>query len=298
MSTPRRYSPNIIVTGTPGCGKSSHSQCLVDQLNQTLFQEGTVYHFKHFNISEVAKERDCIESYDKKRDTHVVNEDKLLDSLEPDLRSGGVIVDWHCCDIFPERLIDLVIVLKTDNSKLYDRLQKRNYKESKIQENLDCEIMQVILGEARDAYIPEIVIELESDTAEQMDENVDRITSWVKNWIQDHPKGVTNELEDGAHSDKSEGEGGEGGEGEGDYSDESFDFDDADEDESESEEDEENNSDAAFNTDNEDPANVEDGLNDDEKTTLEQEEQDQEQAREKGEEATNEEMEHTEDIAQ
>ncbi|MDC6271174.1 adenylate kinase family protein, partial [Acetobacter pasteurianus] len=204
MSTPRRYSPNIIVTGTPGCGKSSHSQCLVDQLNQTLFQEGTVYHFKHFNISEVAKERDCIESYDKKRDTHVVNEDKLLDSLEPDLRSGGVIVDWHCCDIFPERLIDLVIVLKTDNSKLYDRLQKRNYKESKIQENLDCEIMQVILGEARDAYIPEIVIELESDTAEQMDENVDRITSWVKNWIQDHPKGVTNELEDGAHSDKSE----------------------------------------------------------------------------------------------
>lgn len=300
MSTPRRYSPNIIVTGTPGCGKSSHSQCLVDQLNQTLFQEGTVYHFKHFNISEVAKERDCIESYDKKRDTHVVNEDKLLDSLEPDLRSGGVIVDWHCCDIFPERLIDLVIVLKTDNSKLYDRLQKRNYKESKIQENLDCEIMQVILGEARDAYIPEIVIELESDTAEQMDENVDRITSWVKNWIQDHPKGVTNELEDGAHSDKSEEDEEEegGGEGEGDYSDESFDFDDADEDESESEEDEENNSDAAFNTDNEDPANVEDGLNDDEKTTLEQEEQDQEQAREKGEEATNEEMEHTEDIAQ
>lgn len=300
MSTPRRYSPNIIVTGTPGCGKSSHSQCLVDQLNQTLFQEGTVYHFKHFNISEVAKERDCIESYDKKRDTHVVNEDKLLDSLEPDLRSGGVIVDWHCCDIFPERLIDLVIVLKTDNSKLYDRLQKRNYKESKIQENLDCEIMQVILGEARDAYIPEIVIELESDTAEQMDENVDRITSWVKNWIQDHPKGVTNELEDGAHSDKSEEDEEEegGGEGEGDYSDESFDSDDADEDESESEEDEENNSDAAFNTDNEDPANVEDGLNDDEKTTLEQEEQDQEQAREKGEEATNEEMEHTEDIAQ
>lgn len=300
MSTPRRYSPNIIVTGTPGCGKSSHSQCLVDQLNQTLFQEGTVYHFKHFNISEVAKERDCIESYDKKRDTHVVNEDKLLDSLEPDLRSGGVIVDWHCCDIFPERLIDLVIVLKTDNSKLYDRLQKRNYKESKIQENLDCEIMQVILGEARDAYIPEIVIELESDTAEQMDENVDRITSWVKNWIQDHPKGVTNELEDGAHSDNSEEDEEEegGGEGEGDYSDENFDFDDGDEDESESEEDEENNSDAAFNTDNEDPANVEDGLNDDEKTTLEQEEQDQEQAREEGEEATNEEMEHTEDIAQ
>lgn len=202
----RRYTPNIIITGTPGCGKSSHSLSLVSQLNQTLGKETTI-HFKHFNISEIAKERDCIESYDAKLDTSIVDEDKLLDSLEPDLEKGGVVVDWHCCDIFPERLIDLVVVLRTDNSNLFDRLKTRNYNDLKLQENLDCEIMEVILQEAKDSYIPDIVIELRSDTAEEMDENVDRISSWVETWIEDHPDGVSNELNKQYNPDDSSDEG-------------------------------------------------------------------------------------------
>ena len=38
---------------------------------------------------------------------------------------GGNIVDFHSCDFFPERWFDLVIVLQTDNTILYDRLEKR-----------------------------------------------------------------------------------------------------------------------------------------------------------------------------
>lgn len=179
-----RHLPNIIITGTPGCGKTSHSESLVAHLGKG---------YKHLNISDVAKERDCLEKYDEKLDTHVVDEDRLLDLLENDLREGGAIVDWHCCDIFPERLIDLVVVLRTDNSILYDRLKKRDYKDNKIQENLDCEIMEVVVQDAREAYAPEIVIELQLSTVEQMDENVDRIVSWVENWVKDHQEGVTNE---------------------------------------------------------------------------------------------------------
>jgi adenylate kinase len=182
----RRFNPNIIITGTPGCGKSSHAASLLSQLG-----EG----FTHLPVSDLAKERDCIESYDKVLDTSVVDEDKLLDSLEIDLAKGGAIVDWHCCDIFPERLIDLVVVLRTDTALLHDRLQKRDYRNNKIQENIDCEIMDVILQDARDAYIPEIVIELPSNTADEMDDNVDRIRGWVENWVSDHPDGVTNELD-------------------------------------------------------------------------------------------------------
>jgi len=187
----RRYHPNIIVTGTPGCGKTSHCQSLLSQLNEGLGEEK--YH--HYSISDVAKERKCIDSYDERLDTSVVDEDKLLDSLEPDLENGGALVDWHCCEIFPERLIDLVVVLHTDNSILYDRLTKRGYKDVKIQENIDCEIMDVIGQEARDSYIPEIVIELNSNTVEEMEENVERIAAWATNWVSDHPEGVTNELD-------------------------------------------------------------------------------------------------------
>lgn len=182
----RRYHPNIIITGTPGCGKSSHATSLVSQLKDP---------FKHFPVSDIAKERKCIDSYDEVLDTSVVDEDKLLDSLEPDLEKGGAIIDWHCCEVFPERLIDLVVVLRTDNKKLYQRLVLRGYKDNKIQENLDCEIMEVIAQEARDSYESNIVVELHSNEVEEMEENVDRIASWVQNWLRDHPKGVTNELD-------------------------------------------------------------------------------------------------------
>lgn len=188
-----RTLPNIIITGTPGCGKTSHAEALVPQLDG----------FKHINVSEVAKERECVESYDEKLDTHVVDEDKLLDSLETDLREGGCVVDWHCCDIFPERLIDLVVVLKTENGALFDRLQKRGYAEKKLQENLDCEIMQVVWQDAAGAYKEEIVIALDSNQVEDMDLNVDRISSWVENWKKDHPEGVSNEI-DGSKEAKSE----------------------------------------------------------------------------------------------
>jgi hypothetical protein len=41
------------------------------------------------------------------------------------MESGGVIVDFHGADLFPERWFDLVVVLRTDNSVLYPRLQSR-----------------------------------------------------------------------------------------------------------------------------------------------------------------------------
>lgn len=58
----------------------------------------------------------------------------------------------------------------------------RKYPELKLQENLDSEIMEVLLQEARDSYDEEIVVELQSNNAEQMDENMDRIEAWFKQW--------------------------------------------------------------------------------------------------------------------
>lgn len=46
--------------------------------------------------------------------------------------------------------------------------------------------MEVLLQEARDSYDEEIVIELRSDTTEDMDSNLDRIEAWVKQWRQDN----------------------------------------------------------------------------------------------------------------
>lgn len=74
------------------------------------------------------------------------------------------------------------MVLRTGSTVLYDRLKSRQYPEKKLQENMDSEIMEVLLEEAREAYATEIVIELQSDDAEDLESNVERVEQWIKHW--------------------------------------------------------------------------------------------------------------------
>ena len=69
--------------------------------------------------------------------------------------------------------------------QLFDRLKARAYGENKLQENLDSEIMEVLLQEAREAFDEEIIVELKSDNVEDIDENVERIQRWIEMWKQD-----------------------------------------------------------------------------------------------------------------
>lgn len=65
-------------------------------------------------------------------------------------------------------------------------MKYRNYPEAKLQENLDAEIMEVLLEEARESYDEEIVVELRSDTSDEVESNVERLEAWVKQWKKDH----------------------------------------------------------------------------------------------------------------
>ena len=76
-------------------------------------------------------------------------------------------------------------MLRTDSTKLYDRLKARHYPEQKLQENMDSEIMEVLLHEARESYSSDIVIELRSNDADDIEANSERIEIWIKDWKQD-----------------------------------------------------------------------------------------------------------------
>lgn len=78
-----------------------------------------------------------------------------------------------------------MVVLRTNSTKLYDRLKARNYPEKKLQENLDSEIMEVLLEEAREGFDGEIVVELRSDSTQDLEGNVERIVAWIENWKKD-----------------------------------------------------------------------------------------------------------------
>jgi adenylate kinase len=46
--------------------------------------------------------------------------------------------------------------------------------------------MEVLLQEARDSYDEEIIVELMSNTSEQVESNVERIESWIAQWKKDN----------------------------------------------------------------------------------------------------------------
>lgn len=168
-----RQSPNIIITGTPGVGKTSHCE-----------QVAKATGLAHLSINDIAEKENCYDGRDDQLNSMIVDEDKLLDALEPLVQQGGVILDWHACDLFPESWVDLVVVLRCDSTTLYDRLSARNYNSKKLEENMDAEIMQVLLEEARESFDQEIIVELRSDVLDDVDGNVERIKTWVENWKQ------------------------------------------------------------------------------------------------------------------
>jgi len=58
-------------------------------------------------------------------------------------------------------------------------LSLRGYKGRKLNENIECEIMHVIVEEARESYREEIVKILKSNTVEDQENNVDVILSLI-----------------------------------------------------------------------------------------------------------------------
>lgn len=77
-------------------------------------------------------------------------------------------------------------MLRCDSTILYDRLTARGYEGKKLEENMDSEIMQVLLDEARESYKEEIVVELRSESNEDVEGNLERIEMWVEGWREDN----------------------------------------------------------------------------------------------------------------
>jgi adenylate kinase len=148
---------------------------------------------RHINVGDLIRKNKCYDGRDEERDTNILDEDKLLDVMETLLSEAahdqvGCVVDFHVCDVFPERWFDLVLVLRCRTEVLFDRLSARGYSDLKRSENLESEIMQVILEEARESYDVNIVHEVPSNTIEDMESSIERVKVWTEQWIKDHPR--------------------------------------------------------------------------------------------------------------
>ncbi|XP_032625486.1 adenylate kinase isoenzyme 6 [Chelonoidis abingdonii] len=168
-------SPPRCSHGTPGVGKTTLGKELAARIGAT-----------YVNVGDLAKEGELYEGFDEEYECPILDEDRVIDELEDKMNEGGVIVDYHGCDFFPERWFHIVFVLRTENSFLYDRLESRGYKGKKLQDNIQCEIFQTIYEEAMSSYKEEIVHQLPSNTPEDLERNLDQIVQWIEQWMKDN----------------------------------------------------------------------------------------------------------------
>ncbi len=132
----------IIISGTPGTGKTTLAKALAKKLNH-----------KYLSINMLLTKYTLKESYDKKRRCFVIDVKKLNKALLREIKKQkykDIIIDSHLSHNLPKRYVDLCIITKCELKVLEKRLRKKRYSRKKIRENLDCEIFDICLNEAKE----------------------------------------------------------------------------------------------------------------------------------------------------
>ena len=135
----------IIITGTPGTGKTTLSKQLAKKLNLNYLDANLI--IRKYNLSE---------GYDRKRKTKIIDTKKLNKALIKEIKiynksyfniqkskkytknltksiktqkqiKNGIIIDSHLSHCLPNKYVDLCIVTKCSLKTLEKRLKKKKY---------------------------------------------------------------------------------------------------------------------------------------------------------------------------
>ncbi len=131
----------ICVSGNPGTGKTTLSKKLSKALD-----------YEYLDVNKVIKEHNLSEGYDEENKCKIIDTKKLNKVLIKIIGSSeSLIIDSHLSHYLPKKYVDLCIVTTCDISILRDRLKKRGYDAKKVRDNVDSEIFDSIVIEAKEA---------------------------------------------------------------------------------------------------------------------------------------------------
>lgn len=131
----------VILTGTPGTGKTEVSKILAKKLKAQLI-----------NVNELIDKYHFFRGIDNSDGAKIVNlrdlEDYLLNHISSD--ENFVIESHLLCEL--DLPVDVVIVLRTHPNILRKRLSHRNYPKEKIENNISCEILDYCIIKSEKNY--------------------------------------------------------------------------------------------------------------------------------------------------
>ena len=130
----------ILITGTPGVGKTTVSEILADKLDAYVI-----------SINELVNEKYLYTGIDEERRYKIVDLDALFNEINEiigkmDNSNEYILIEGHLSHLFENS--DIVIVLRANPDILRDRMKIKGWKDAKIRENVEAEAIDLCSYEA------------------------------------------------------------------------------------------------------------------------------------------------------
>ena len=143
----------IAVTGTPGCGKTTFC---------------STSNHRTITVEEIAAEYGCLGEVEDDGAAPIDVERLANTVIWPEEET--LLVDGHLSHLLP---VDAIILIRCHPSILRQRLSQRSYSDSKIEENVECELIGVISAECLENPC------LEMDSASGIDAMIANAERWI-----------------------------------------------------------------------------------------------------------------------
>jgi len=156
----------LIITGTPGVGKTTLARLLSKKLGCLAYNEKTL-----------ALEKK-IGKWNEKENELVIPLEPFAKMLDAFLsKQKNAVIEGHLlCEL--KLKADYVILIRVHPELLESRLQERNYTEEKIQDNVFCEGIDYCKKHVERNYPKEKIVEIQS--GKTIKETLDKIIKGLK----------------------------------------------------------------------------------------------------------------------
>ena len=160
----------IIITGTPGCGKTTISKILSNKIGAKLISINYLLDNYNLNLGT-----------DEVRGYKIVDVDRMnpiVDKIKEDNTDRTIIFEGHLekriagtleailAQDYPNA--DKIVVLRCNPPELENRLKTRDWTDKKIHENIEAEILGICTQESYETY-GDIVQEVDTSTKTPME---------------------------------------------------------------------------------------------------------------------------------
>jgi len=161
----------ILIGGTPGTGKTMVAKVLGSKLQIDVV-----------TLGELADKSGCISAQDKARDTGIIDEDCLVDALVNlvDDKGKRILIEGHYIDLVPSGSVQWVFILRTHPQTLRERLVERGYKDEKVKENVEAEVLGVCQLDALTSFGEDRVLEIDTSEMTPPDVAIDWMVTLEK----------------------------------------------------------------------------------------------------------------------